>query len=183
MIDPTITFPAYKALESAINLAAQTLPEVQQELKQHQHKVIGLHCRSPQISVYIDLSYPCKVLHHSDQVDVDLEGELDDWLAFIRASDRGSQLINGNITINGDSQWLTRLGHSINEIDIDWEDELAKLIGDVPAHVISRAGKKLTETAIPIIQNLKDPAKEIFDSALHKVRDGLDKRYNKNPET
>ena len=47
-------------------------------------------------------------------------------------------LINGNIQLTGDSKPLLELQSILHGLELDWEGELARLVGDVPAHELGR---------------------------------------------
>jgi ubiquinone biosynthesis protein UbiJ len=47
---------------------------------------------------------------------------------------RSDQLFSGAVEIQGDSELGHRFGNLLGELDIDWEEHLSKLTGDLLAH-------------------------------------------------
>lgn len=175
MIDPIVTVPAFTALERTINLALAMAPEVQQELADHQGKMLCLKCHSPDITMVIELGSECRVLHDighatdDQQLNAGLEGDFRDWLAFATSDDKVSELINGNLKLSGNSKWLIQLGDALSELDIDWEGQLANVIGDVPAHLAGRGGKFISETVVPAMQNAGQRLQSEMSKQLDRI--------------
>jgi len=75
-----------------------------------------------------------------------LEGEPDCTLSgspidLLRASDETSghrQLFAGNVRIEGDTNLAQRFSKALAGLDIDWEEQLSRLTGDIAAHEIGR---------------------------------------------
>lgn len=176
MIDPIVTIPAFAALETAINLAVSMAPEAGQELESQQGKTLRLRCHSPDIAMIVELGEKVRIRHdinsasrETDSADAGLEGDLQDWLALARAEDKASELINGDLKLSGNSKWLLQLGQTVNQLDVDWEGQLANLIGDVPATLIGRGGKFVRDSLIPASQGLG----QRFKQDLTRVLDTL----------
>ncbi len=75
-----------------------------------------------------------------------VEGEADATLSgspfdLIRASDQEqghAQLFAGNVQIDGDTGVAVRFSEALAGLDIDWEEHLSHLTGDVVAHEVGR---------------------------------------------
>jgi ubiquinone biosynthesis protein UbiJ len=75
-----------------------------------------------------------------------LEGEPDCTLTgspidLVRASkpDEGpAQLFAGHVSIDGDTGLAQQFSEALGRLDIDWEEQLAQLTGDIAAHEIGR---------------------------------------------
>lgn len=62
-------------------------------------------------------------------------------LDLMRASDKSqssAQLFGGHISLSGDTELGHRFSDTLGSLNIDWEEQLAKLIGDVAAHEVGR---------------------------------------------
>jgi ubiquinone biosynthesis protein UbiJ len=68
-----------------------------------------------------------------------VRGHPSDFVELLTANDAGSALINGNITLKGDSASLLELQAILHNLELDWEAELAKIIGDIFAHQLGKA--------------------------------------------
>jgi ubiquinone biosynthesis protein UbiJ len=53
-----------------------------------------------------------------------------------------AQLFAGRVTIDGDIELAQRFGDILAGLDIDWEEQLARLTGDVFAHEVGTAARK-----------------------------------------
>ncbi len=78
---------------------------------------------------------------YDGKVDVRVIGRPGDFLAYARASRRGDSLGAGRIEISGDLAVAQNVQSLLADLDIDWEDLLAPLIGDVGAHQLARAAR------------------------------------------
>jgi len=75
-----------------------------------------------------------------------IEGEPDCTLAgspfdLVRASDKAegpAQLFAGHVRIEGDTGLAQRFSEALAGLDIDWEEQLSHLTGDIAAHEIAR---------------------------------------------
>ena len=78
----------------------------------------------------------------------------------LRASDKTSghaQLFAGNVRIDGDTSIAHRFSDALGGLDIDWEEQLSQLTGDIAAHEIGRGvraarreGERLSPGAIAV---------------------------------
>ena len=81
----------------------------------------------------------------------------------LRASDRESgsaQLFAGRVRIDGDAGVAQRFSEALGELDVDWEEQLSRLVGDVAAHAIGRraraAGREAARVGRASSANLAD---------------------------
>jgi ubiquinone biosynthesis protein UbiJ len=77
--------------------------------------------------------------HYEGAATTQVRGYPSDFVELLTADDAGSALINGKITLKGDSASLLELQAILHNLDLDWEAELAKVVGDIPAHQIGEA--------------------------------------------
>ena len=78
-----------------------------------------------------------------------IEGEPDCTLAgspvdLVRAGDKSqgpAQLFAGNVRISGDAGVAQRFSEALADLDIDWEEQLSRLTGDITAHEIARGAQ------------------------------------------
>lgn len=57
-------------------------------------------------------------------------------------TDGPAQLFAGRVTIDGDVELAQQFGAIVGGLDIDWEEQLARLTGDVFAHEVGTAARK-----------------------------------------
>ncbi len=81
----------------------------------------------------------------------------------LRASDHDSghaQLFAGRVHIDGDTGVAQRFSDTLARIDIDWEEQLAKLTGDIAAHEIARRARMLGRSGERLGQSARDNLSE-----------------------
>lgn len=71
--------------------------------------------------------------------DVVLEGSLSDFIAMARAQRAGDTVPAGKVRIQGDLATVRQFETAFNELSFDWEAQLARIVGDLPARQIARA--------------------------------------------
>ncbi len=109
------------------------------------------------------------------------EGEPDCVLAgspldLLRASDAdqgASQLFSGRVQIDGDNAIAQRFSEALSDLDIDWEEQLSRITGDIPAHEIGRAFRALLHES----ERLNDSAAESLSEYLTEELRVLPHRY------
>lgn len=161
MADPLITLAACSGLEKAINAGLQLDPVTQAKLTPHTGTVIHITCLNPHAEAYIRIGPACEVMqYYEGDIEVSIEGKLSEWLELLTANDKASSLINGQLSITGNSQLLIELRQLAAQLELDWEGQLASFIGDVPAHLIGKAakstaafGSRLNQTLIRTIDD------------------------------
>ncbi len=132
-----------KALEKLINQALTLDPSAQTELLLLAGKSIQIECTEPVLQVVITISSDGILLDPFEQQTVNshLTGDLSAFTELLGAQDKVATLINGNLRLQGDSQLLMNVQKILQGIDLDWEFQLAKLIGDLPAHFIGKMSR------------------------------------------
>lgn len=143
-------------VETVINRYLALDPEMLDKMAAFSGKVIKLEI--------IGISTPLYMLPDSNgmQIRTEHDGEADTILRGTPislfkmglVSNAATLLLKGDVEISGD----TRLGHQFknvfSQMDIDWSEPLAELVGDTLAYQIQQSGKKITGWG-----------KDIFESA------------------
>ncbi len=141
---------ALASLEKAVNALLALDPLAMERLARHHGKVIGIHLRGPEITLYFVPDEKGRL-----QLLGDIEGEPDALLSgspldLVRSGDteEGSrQLFAGRVAISGDTALAHDFGATLAELDIDWEEQLSKFTGDLVAHELGSAGRHLKRYA------------------------------------
>ena len=116
-------------------------PETLARLGELHGKVIRIDLVGPSKTLYILPSAAGLRLltEHDAAPDVTLRGEL---AVFARlAFGAGATPRAGELQISGDIELGQRFQRMLHEIDIDWEEHLSHLVGDVLAHRLGRAAR------------------------------------------
>ena len=141
---------ALESLESSINALLKLDPVACGKLARHHGKVIGIHLRGPEITLYfIPDQQGCL------QIFSRIEGEPDALLSgspldLLRSGDReqgSQQLFAGRVSISGNTALAHEFGSTLGGLDIDWEEQLSRLTGDILAHQIGNTVRKAAHWA------------------------------------
>jgi ubiquinone biosynthesis protein UbiJ len=129
------------ALENAANRYLSLDPESTQKLTELAGKIIRLHIDEADFSLYILIEdHGLRLLERFDGgCDAVISAPP---LALLRSL-RGDNDAARQIHIQGDMHTARELQHLLARLDIDWEEQLSKIVGDIPAHQIGnlvRAG-------------------------------------------
>ena len=134
----TFSGVAYAGLEEAINRYLRLDPGTSARMAQLHGRVIAFEVVGLGRTLYL-IPTPSRLL-----VLADFEGEPDCRLrgtpiALARMGDQRASsdlLFTGEVEINGDTELAHRFGKILAAMDIDWEEQLSHLTGDIIAHRI-----------------------------------------------
>ncbi len=162
----TVSAATYAALEQLLNRAIRLDPETPARLAPLHGRVIELALAGTGLSLYlIPEPQGIQLLSAFEAApDCTLRGS-PLALARMRGSRQSAdQLFGGNVEISGDTQLAQQFGDFIAGLDIDWEEQLSKLTGDVIAHEIGNATRSLlgwgTQQSRIAEQNLQEYLQE-----------------------
>jgi ubiquinone biosynthesis accessory factor UbiJ len=137
-LDPTVVVGVLAAAEGAINRALKYAPKTQADLAALSDQSIRIVIHQPEFQLTCLLGYPIKLQSIAEsKANASVEGSLSDYLTIVSSDDPA--LINGDLTIGGDSRLLQQLQRLLGELDIDWEAPIAAVTGDVVGHQIGRS--------------------------------------------
>lgn len=175
-------------LELLINQALRLDPATSGQLHNLAGKSIRIECSEPSFQVVILLGNDNIELQPftGQKVTSHLTGNLAAFSDLLTATDKVATLINGNLRLQGDSQLLMELQKILQNLDLDWEFQLARLIGDLPAHWLGKLGRDsfhwLKSTQPVFMRHLQEfileeaqlsPTKQEMEQFIHGVQDTL----------
>lgn len=144
MTDPTFRAGFDATLETAINTALRYDPGTRARLGKLAGKVLGVSLTTPSMHLFLVIEGDGEDdgdgeesrievhSHWSGEVTTELQGSA---LAFIQLlKNRDTTPAKLGVTVRGSSALLAEMQSILRDLDIDWEEPLAKLIGDSPAH-------------------------------------------------
>lgn len=180
-------------LESAINRYLTLDPEVLDKLAVFDGKVIKMEISG------IDKTYYLLPGETGIQVRDEYEGFVDTILRgsplslfkMGLVSDTASLLLKAEVEISGD----TRLGHQfknvLSQMDIDWSEPLAEIVGDGLAFQLQQSGKRFTQWGKDTVKSVSTSFSEylqeesrdvvtetelnIFNDAVDQLRNDVDR--------
>lgn len=175
IIRDTAIETSISGLESAINHYLSLDPEVAEKLSAFEGKVIAIKISGVNKTLYffpraegMDISD-----HYEGEVDTTLKGSTLALLKMSLIKDVAPLMLKGEVEFEGD----VRLGRSfkkiISGIDIDWEEYISRIIGDVPAHHLVNLTKKIinwgrqagNDVAADISEYLQEESRDVVSKA------------------
>ena len=131
---------AFNALELAVNRALTLDKASLAKIQAMEGDCFQLECTEPQIRAYIRISAGRVELDHrgDNKIRSGIRGSAKEFANILTADDAAAALINGNVQVIGDTAPLLAIQGIIKDIDIDWEEPLSQLFGDVAAHQIGQ---------------------------------------------
>lgn len=131
-------------IETALNLYIKRDPQALQRCTALEGKVIGIEITGLDLKLYfLPHSQGIDVLgHYEGEVDTLLSGSL---LGFARLS-LGRQedaLLEGAVTIQGDTETGQEFQDILTRSDWDWEEQLSRVTGDVVAHQAGNLARRI----------------------------------------
>jgi len=162
----TVLSALVKPLQIAINRYLEYDPEVPKQLAAMQGKVVELHLRSLELSIYILIT--------ADGLDIcdEYDGGADTTisgsplaLAMMASQSSGaSSLFSGDVSIEGDTELGKKFQTFLDNIEVDWEEPLAQISGDVIAQqvgdVLRGVGAWLEQSASTNAMNISEYLRE-----------------------
>ena len=146
MIPPVLQSAALSSLENLVNKALQLDPATSAKLQALDGQRFSLELKEPVLKLAIGITGKrLRLLQDSDAVTTRLSGAWSEFAKVATAKDPAGALINGDISISGDTAPLLELRKILAELDLDWEQPLADAFGDVAAHQLGnglRAGHR-----------------------------------------
>lgn len=132
------------SVERALNRFLQLDPATMQRMAQLEGRCIGIDLENTGIRFYIHPGPQRIVLtDQAEQVDTMLHGTP---LAMTRLGlgpDASQSLFSGNVRITGDTETGQTFKEILDRIDIDWEEQLSHITGDLIAHQAGNALRRM----------------------------------------
>ena len=143
-MNPASTLAA--ALESALDLYLKQDPGALQRCAEMDGKVIALDVTGLDLSLYF-VPGPDGILvagHYEDEPDTRLRASP---LGFARLSLGPGEdaLFEGAVDIQGDTDTGEQFQDILSAVDLDWEEQLSRITGDVVAHQTGKLARKVTQ--------------------------------------
>jgi len=131
---------ALNGLETALNRCLALDPESRTHLTGLHGRVIGLEIIGLGITLYL-VPAP-NGIQIFDRIeggpDCTLSGTPLDLARLGASRDKADELFSGQVRVHGDTELGQTFGELLAGLEVDWEELLARLMGDVAAHQIGR---------------------------------------------
>ena len=140
----SLSLAVLSTLEGAINYALAMDPETGRHLAELEGYVVALHLRGVELTLYMLPGEEGMTLMGR------FEGEADTTisaapLSLLRMAGgkAGEGMFSGEVTIRGNVELGHRFQRILESIDIDWEEHVSRLTGDVVAHRLGSSVRAL----------------------------------------
>lgn len=158
-IATTVKATALGGLEAALNRCLRLDPATLERLAALSGKAIEIHLRAPDLRFYL-LSGPTgiRLAPQLDRApDTTLSGTPLGLLRGALARGGGRrELFSDDLRIDGDTETGKRFKAILDAIDIDWEEQLSRLVGDVAAHHLGNLARGFKHWSQEAGQTLTD---------------------------
>ena len=143
MIIPT---PFLSAIETSINAWLKLDDDALPRFAELDGNIIRLHITGLDLNLYflpaasgiqVLGSYPSK--EEGGIVDATIHGSPMALIRLSTSNNAGETLLKSDVEIEGDMRIAEKFSEILREVDIDWEELLSKLVGDIVAHQAGQA--------------------------------------------
>ena len=134
-------------LESALNTALRLDPVAFGKLGRFSGKVIAIELQGLQLTLYlVPGADGISLMHQYDaEPDTVLSGTPLAMAKMALGPDASKVLFAGEVTIRGDVETGQAFKRLLDELDIDWEEQLARFTGDIAAHKLGDLFRATTQ--------------------------------------
>tara|TARA_R110000772_G_scaffold131045_2_gene239296 strand:- start:6882 stop:7508 length:627 start_codon:yes stop_codon:yes gene_type:complete len=157
---------ALASAESVVNKALELDPLSKKKLLKLSGKNIAITCTSPSLSLMITITEQGFALSPVQTLESDAEvsGTAATLLQLLMAKDKTKTIRTNAVQIKGDASSIQDLQVLLNELNIDWDYQLSKFIGDIPTQSLSNGLKYLKE----FLHNSSESLKTDIDEYIHE---------------
>lgn len=130
---------ALSGAEAILNKTLELDPLSKKKLLKLQGKIFSVKCTSPEIFIFITIHEEGFLLSPviADLAEAEISASANELLKLLFAKDKSNIIRNNNVQIKGDITDIQELQEIIFDLDINWEYQLSKFIGDVPTQSLS----------------------------------------------
>ena len=205
-MSPLVTSVLLAPFESLINQCIKHDNVLLEGLSEHAGKTLQINVTNPKLSFYVHILDTCITLastndvfdintdmtgEHVESAQGQITGSASAFLGIMTTQQAQAPLVNPNLQIEGDAEFVQDIYKLFSALDVDWQEPLSTVVGDVPVHgletLISNLvsfGKQTTKTIIENVDEyIHEEARyvpplnqvEIFDKDLDKLKLQLDR--------
>ena len=134
-------------LEAALNKLISMDPAAQGKIKELSGKVIAIELKDLNLQFHLLPTGEtlCVQGKFEGEADATLRGSSLSMLRMGLRDNASDSLFSGDVAIDGDVELGEKFRSILDSIDIDWEEQLSKITGDVAAHQVGRVVRGVME--------------------------------------
>jgi ubiquinone biosynthesis protein UbiJ len=128
--------PLYGLLERALNEALRYDPATRERVATHRGRVLAVRCEQPPLAAYFLFTAEGSVEVYDScetEIDATLNASALGFLRQLARPDPLSSAAGGPVRVDGDLHFARECVAMARAVDIDWEEPLSRLVGDVAA--------------------------------------------------
>ena len=157
-----------KVVTAGLNRYLDCDPERIDQIQQIDGKIIGVTIKELDVAMFWQVTNLHLENIEDEDVSCDVElivsmKALPDYLFGV---DRNQLIKNGSVEIIGDTHVASVFHNTLKEVEIDWEEMLAKRVGDTVAHQIGVGAKKLADLFRGIQENARLDMRDYLQDSL-----------------
>lgn len=137
---------ALMAVETAVNSALKYDPATQKAIGEVSGQALEINCTLPPLTFYILFGEEDVNLlsRYEGTSNTTLQGTALSLAALATNGEDKVSFYGTGVEVQGDHDLLRQIRKILKNLDVDWEAALAKLIGDVPAHLVGESLRRAT---------------------------------------
>ncbi|WP_438951293.1 ubiquinone biosynthesis accessory factor UbiJ [Porticoccus sp.] len=137
---------ALMAVETAVNSALKYDPATQKAIGEVSGQALEINCTLPPLSFYVIFEEDRISLlsRYDGAANTTLRGTALSLAALATNGEDKVSFYGTGVEVQGDHDLLRQIRRILKHLDVDWEAALAKLIGDVPAHLVGESLRRAT---------------------------------------
>jgi ubiquinone biosynthesis protein UbiJ len=156
-----ITNTLLKGFEKIINGYLRLAPESLLRLTSFSGKTLAVELKGlSTIYVIFDAEHVRLSLAPGEFVAAEISGTPLTLFRMMIAKNKESLLFSKEVVIKGDVEWVQQVSEYFETLDIDWEEHLSRLTGDVVAHQIGHAFRQVNAWGQKAITSLRQNTTE-----------------------
>jgi ubiquinone biosynthesis protein UbiJ len=161
-------------LETALNSYLALDPEAPGKLQAFDGKVICIDVRGPDRKLYLLINDKriSVNLNHDTEPDASISGSPAALVKLGIHRDSASLFFAGEVEIRGDTRLGRKFKSLLAEMQIDWEEHLSRLVGDIAAHRLVSVFNEVINWSASATSNLTDDVSEYLQEESRDVVSG-----------
>ena len=165
MVNSLFQSTIYSIIETGLNQALALDPATRKQIAMLSGKCMSIHCQSPDLLLNVLVCEQNLSLSGNEalQADITITGNASALIKLLLTR-HTSSLKHDGIIITGDAGLLTRFQKILQNLDMDWEYQLSKFIGDIPTQFAHESIHSAGQFAKKARHNLQ----EDLDNYLHE---------------
>ena len=158
-------------LENAFNRYLALDPEAPEKLSSFEGRVICIDIRGPGKRIYLSINGNRVVFldAYDNEPDATITGSPSALVKLGASRDAAPLFFSGEVEIRGNTRLGRQFKSLLADMDIDWEEQLSRLVGDIAAHRISDAFNTLRSWGRSAADNFTDDVGEYLQEESRDV--------------